>query len=70
MSGARGDSVTMGEMARAEREAAGRAAADLLGVRLSAVFRAAQRGRTARRQWESVLTVGEREKNIRKQRPL
>ena len=70
MSGARGDSVTMGEMAREEREAAGRAAADLLGLRLSVVYRAAQRGRTARRQWERVLTVGETEKNIRKQRPL
>ncbi len=30
----------------------------------------AQRGRTARGQWERVLTVGETEKNIRKHRPL
>ncbi len=48
----------------------GSAAADLLGVRPSAVYRAAQRGRTARVRWERVLTVGETEKNIRKQRPL
>ena len=48
----------------------GSAAADLLGVRPSAVYRAAQRGRTARGRWESVLTVGETKKNIRKQRPL
>ncbi len=48
----------------------GGAVADLLGVRPSAVYRAAQRGRTARGRWESVLTVGETKKNIRKQRPL
>ena len=43
----------------------GSAVADLLGVRPSAVYRAAQRGRTARGRWERVLTVGETEKNIR-----
>ncbi len=48
----------------------GSAAADLLGVRPSVVYRAAQRGRTARGRWERVLTVSETEKNIRKQRPL
>ncbi len=48
----------------------GGAVADLLGVRPSAVYRAAQRGRTARVRWERVLTVGETVKNIRKQRPL
>ncbi len=48
----------------------GSAAADLLGVRPSAVYRAAQRGRIARVRWERVLTVGETERNIRKQRPL
>ncbi len=48
----------------------GSATADLLGVRPSAVYRAAQRGRTARVRWERVLTVGERRKNIRKQRPV
>ncbi len=36
-----------------------------LGVRPSAVYRAAQRGRSARVRWERVLTVGETEKNIR-----
>ncbi len=41
-----------------------------LKVRPSAVYRATQRGRTARGRWERVLTVGETEKNIRKQRPL
>ncbi len=48
----------------------GTAVADLLGVRPSAVYRAAQHGRTARGRWERVLTVGETERNIRKQRPL
>ena len=43
----------------------GSAVADLLGVRPSAVYRAAQRGRTARERWERVLTVSETEKNIR-----
>ncbi len=43
----------------------GSAAADLLGVRPSAVHRTAQCGRTARGRWERVLTVGETEKNIR-----
>ena len=46
------------------------AVADLLGVRLSAVYRAAQRGRTARGRWERVLTNGETERNIRKQCPV
>ncbi len=48
----------------------GSAATYLLGVRPSAVYRATQRGRTARGRWERVLRVGETEKNIRKQRPL
>ncbi len=48
----------------------GSAVADLLGVRPSAVYRAALRGHAARGRWERVLTVGETEKNIRKQRPL
>ena len=46
------------------------AVADLLGVRPSAVYRAAQRGYAARGRWEKVLTLGETERNIRKQRPL
>ncbi len=48
----------------------GLAAGQLLGVRPSAVYRAAHHGRTARGRWESVLTVGETKKNFRKQRPL
>jgi len=44
----------------------GSAAADLLGVRPSAVYRAALCGRTTRGRRERVLTVGETEKNIRK----
>jgi len=44
----------------------GSADADLLGVRPSAVYRAAQRGRSARVRWERVLKFGETEKNIRK----
>ena len=48
----------------------GGAVADLLEVGPLAVYRAAQRGRTARGRWERVLKVGETEKNIRKQLPL
>ena len=48
----------------------GPAVADLLGVRPSAVYRAAQRGRAARGRWERLLAAGETEKNIRKQRPV
>ena len=48
----------------------GTAVADLLGVRPSALYRAAQRGYAARGRWEKVLTFGEKEKNIRKQRSL
>ena len=45
----------------------GSAVADLLGVRPSAVYRAAQRGRVTRERWERLLPVGETERNIRKQ---
>ena len=48
----------------------GTAVADLLGVRPSALYRAAQRGYAARGRWERVLTFGEKDKNIRKQRSL
>ena len=47
----------------------GSAVADLLGVRPSAVYRAAQRGRATRGRWDRLLTGGETEKNTRKQRP-
>ena len=48
----------------------GSAVADLLGVRPSAVYRAAQRGRGTRERWEKLLSTGETKKNIRKQRPV
>ncbi len=48
----------------------GTAVAELLGVRTSAVYRAAQRGYAARGRWERVLTFGETERNIGKQRSL
>ena len=48
----------------------GSAVADLLGVRPSAVYRAAQRGRATRGRWERLLTPGETERTIRKQRPV
>ena len=48
----------------------GSAVADLPGVRPAVVYRAAQRGRTARGRWERVLKFGETERNIRKQRPV
>ena len=48
----------------------GSAVADLLGVRPSAVYRAAQRGRATRERWEQVLAAGEGKRNIRKQRPV
>ena len=48
----------------------GSAVADLLGVRPSAVYRAAQRGRATRGRWEGLLPAGETKKNIRKQRPV
>jgi hypothetical protein len=48
----------------------GSAIADLLGVRPSAIYRAAQRGRATRERWESLLSTGEPGKNIRKQRPV
>ena len=48
----------------------GRTVADLLGVRPSAVYRAAQRGRGTREQWEQLLAAGETKRNIRKQRPV
>ena len=46
------------------------AVADLLGVRPSAVYRAAQRGRGIRERWEKLLATAETEKTIRKQRPV
>jgi len=48
----------------------GSAVADLLGVRPSAVYRAAQRGRATRERWEPLLAAGEGKRNIRKQRPV
>ena len=48
----------------------GPAVADLLGVRPSAVYRAAQRGRAARGRWEHLLAAEGTSKNIRKQRPV
>ncbi|MEI8189609.1 MAG: transposase [candidate division NC10 bacterium] len=48
----------------------GSAVADLLGVRPSAVYRAAQRGCGTRERWEKLLSAGETIKNIRKQRPV
>jgi len=48
----------------------GSAVADLLGVRPSAVYRAAQRGRATRGRWDRLLTPGETKRNIRKQRPV
>jgi hypothetical protein len=46
-----------------------RAVADLLGVRSSAVYRAAQRGCATRERWDRLLKAGETAKNTRKQRP-
>ncbi|HSB72218.1 MAG TPA: hypothetical protein VLT62_23060, partial [Candidatus Methylomirabilis sp.] len=43
--------------------------ADLLGVRPSAVYRAAQRGRAARGRWEQLLEAEGTRKNDRKPRP-
>jgi putative transposase len=45
------------------------AVADLLGVRPSAVYRAAQRGCANRERWDRLLKAGETAKNTRKQRP-
>jgi putative transposase len=46
------------------------AVADTLGVHPSAVYRAAQRGRGTRAQWDRLLTPGGRIMHLRKQRPL
>jgi len=48
---------------------AGPAVADLLGVRPSAVYRAAQRGCAHRERWDRLLKAGEAAQNTRKQRP-
>jgi hypothetical protein len=47
-----------------------RAVADRLGVRPSAVYRAAQRGRAVSARWERLLAAHTITKNIRKQRPV
>jgi hypothetical protein len=47
-----------------------RAVADRLGVRPSAVYRAAQRGRATAARWERVLAASMITKSIRKQRPV
>jgi len=47
----------------------GSAVADLLGVRPSAVYRAAQRGRGTRERWDKLLSAGEAKMNTQKQRP-
>jgi hypothetical protein len=48
----------------------GGAVADLLRVQPPAVYRAAQRGRAHREQWEELLGNGEGKRKFQKQRPL
>jgi len=48
----------------------GSAVANLLGVRPSAVYRAAQRGRGTRKRWEKLLSAGKITMTAQRQRPV